>query len=79
MTWDALHASLRGCRGYSALRASSIPHGAQTKHSGLAGLLLNNLSVYRGCEIVFDSMDVPEQAVDCASGQQGPDEVRSLF
>jgi len=31
-----------------------------------AGLLLNNLSVYRGCEIVFDSMDVPESALDGA-------------
>lgn len=28
-----------------------------------AGLLLNNLSVYHGCEIVFDSSEVPDQAV----------------
>lgn len=28
-----------------------------------AGLLLNNLSVYRGCEIVFDSSDVPDKAL----------------
>ena len=32
-----------------------------------AGLLLNNLSVYRGCEIVFDSMDVPEDSAAAAS------------
>ena len=25
-----------------------------------AGLLLNNLSVFRGCEIMFDSQDVPD-------------------
>lgn len=29
-----------------------------------AGLLLNNLSVFHGCDIVFDSMDVPEAALD---------------
>jgi hypothetical protein len=28
--------------------------------------LLNNLSVYCGCDIVFDSMDVPERALDSA-------------
>lgn len=32
-----------------------------------AGLLLANLSVYRGCDIVFDSMDVPEAALDGAA------------
>lgn len=36
-----------------------------------AGLLLNNLSVYHGCDIVFDSMDVPELAMDAAE-QQDP-------
>jgi condensin complex subunit 2 len=40
---------------------------AQFDEGGAKGLLLNNLSVYRGCEIVFDSMDVPEAAVDEAS------------
>ena len=37
---------------------------AQFDEGGARGLLLNNLSVYRGCELVFDSMDVPEAAVD---------------
>lgn len=32
--------------------------------SSAAGLLLNNLSVFHGCDIVFDSMDVPEAALD---------------
>jgi condensin complex subunit 2 len=40
---------------------------AQFDEGGAKGLLLNNLSVYRGCEIVFDSMDVPEAAVDDAA------------
>ena len=35
---------------------------AQFDEGGAKGLLLANLSVYRGCEIVFDSMDVPEKA-----------------
>lgn len=33
-----------------------------------AGLLLNNLSVFRGCDIVFDSADVPEDAVVDGAG-----------
>lgn len=32
-----------------------------------AGLLLNTLSVFRGCEIVFDSLDVPEEALAAAA------------
>jgi len=40
---------------------------AQFDEGGAKGLLLNNLSVYRGCEIVFDSMDVPEAAIDDAA------------
>lgn len=40
---------------------------AQFDEGGAKGLLLNNLSVYRGCEIVFDSMDIPEAAVDESS------------
>ncbi|KAL2652760.1 hypothetical protein R1flu_020888 [Riccia fluitans] len=34
---------------------------AQFDEGGARGLLLNNLSVYRGCEIVFDSHEVPEK------------------
>ncbi len=45
-----------------------------TAASAAAGLLLNNLSVYRGCDIVFDSMDVPESALDRAE-QQDPNAV----
>ena len=32
-----------------------------------AGLLLNHLSVYHGCEIVFDSSEVPDQAMSAAT------------
>lgn len=40
---------------------------AQFDEGGAKGLLLANLSVYAGCDIVFDSMDVPEEAVDAAA------------
>lgn len=40
-----------------------------------AGLLLNNLSVYRGCEIVFDSSDVPDEALSAA--RHGPADVQA--
>ena len=43
---------------------------AQFDEGGARGLLLNNLSVYRGCDIVFDSMDVPEAAIDESSSVQ---------
>ncbi|KAG6546966.1 hypothetical protein Mapa_011582 [Marchantia paleacea] len=36
---------------------------AQFDEGGACGLLLNNLSVYRGCEIVFDSHEVPEKVM----------------
>ena len=39
------------------------------------GLLLNNLSVYSGCQIIFDSSDVPEQALSAAG--QGPADVQA--
>ena len=37
---------------------------AQFDEGGAHGLLLNNLSVYQGCSIVFDSMDVPDRSID---------------
>ncbi|KAL0027978.1 hypothetical protein WJX79_007636 [Trebouxia sp. C0005] len=40
---------------------------AQFDEGGAKGLLLNNLSVYHGCEIVFDSSEVPEQAMAAAT------------
>lgn len=48
----------------------------QNRVLAFAGLLLNNLSVYRGCEIVFDSKDVPENAIDGASDQPRTARVR---
>ena len=45
----------------------------------LAGLLLNNLSVFHGCDIVFDSMDVPEAALDSCRNVDASAMVGSLF
>ncbi len=43
------------------------------RHARRTGLLLNNLSVYRGCEVLFDSLEVPEDAVDEADQREAPD------
>lgn len=42
---------------------------AQFDEGGAKGLLLNNLSVYRGCEIVFDSMDIPDANVELSNAE----------
>lgn len=42
---------------------------AQFDEGGAKGLLLNNLSVYRGCEIVFDSMDVPDVDLELSGAE----------
>ena len=64
----------------SALQCSQMSHLAGTATVYFVtgetttisvGLLLNNLSVYHGCEIVFDSCEVPEQAI--AAAMQVPD------
>eukprot|EP00897_Mesotaenium_endlicherianum_P010334 jgi/Mesen1/9329/ME000061S08777 len=44
---------------------------AQFDEGGARGLLLNNLSVYRGCEIVFDSSEVPEHLFGSAATAAG--------
>jgi condensin complex subunit 2 len=36
---------------------------AQFDEGGAKGLLLNTLSVFQGCEIVFDSWEVPEKSM----------------
>ena len=46
------------------------PHSLQLCLCQPAGLLLNNLSVYRGCEIVFNSSEIPAQAVAAAVDEE---------
>eukprot|EP00891_Asterochloris_glomerata_P007927 jgi/Astpho2/7927/Aster-x1468 len=45
---------------------------AQFDEGGARGLLLANLSVFKGCELVFDSADVPEEAVQADQQQYRP-------
>ncbi|KAK2988607.1 hypothetical protein RJ640_026104 [Escallonia rubra] len=40
---------------------------AQFDEGGAKGLLLNNLGVYGGCRVLFDSLEVPGKCVSCAS------------
>jgi hypothetical protein len=39
---------------------------AKFDEGGAHGMLLNTLSVYRGCEILFDSNEVPDEHIDNA-------------
>ena len=38
---------------------------AQIDEGGAKGLLLNNLGIYGGCQVVFDSFDVPGKCRSC--------------
>ncbi|KAK3008255.1 hypothetical protein RJ639_014203 [Escallonia herrerae] len=40
---------------------------AQFDEGGAKGLLLNNLGVYGGCRVLFDSLEVPGKCMSCAS------------
>ncbi|KAI5076166.1 hypothetical protein GOP47_0008231 [Adiantum capillus-veneris] len=44
---------------------------AQFDEGGAKGLLLNSLSVYNGCKLVFDSSDVPTRYVKANTGLNG--------
>jgi hypothetical protein len=51
------------------------PEAGDDAFRNCVGLLLNNLSVYSGCQIIFDSSDVPEQALSAAG--RGPADVQA--
>ncbi|KAL7000053.1 hypothetical protein U1Q18_001202 [Sarracenia purpurea var. burkii] len=40
---------------------------AQFDEGGAKGLLLNNLGVYDGCRVLFDSLEVPGNCISCAN------------
>lgn len=44
---------------------------AQFDEGGAKGLLLNTLSVYSGCKLVFDSSDIPTRYVKSTTGSNG--------
>lgn len=39
---------------------------AQFDEGGAKGLLLNNLGVYGGCRVLFDSLEVPANCMSCS-------------
>ena len=39
---------------------------AQFDEGGAKGLLLNNLGVYGGCRVLFDSLEVPRNCMSCS-------------
>lgn len=39
---------------------------AQCDEGGAKGLLLNNLGVYGGCKVIFDSYEVPGMCRSCS-------------
>jgi condensin complex subunit 2 len=43
---------------------------AKFDEGGAKGLLMNNLGVYGGCRVLFDSQEVPAK---CMAGQNEPD------
>ena len=40
---------------------------AQFDEGGAKGLLLNNLGVYGGCRVLFDSLEVPAKCSSCSN------------
>ena len=40
---------------------------AQFDEGGAKGLLLNNLGVYAGCRVLFDSFEVPGKEMPCSN------------
>lgn len=57
---------------------------AQFDEGGSKGLLLNNLGVYGGCRMVFDSLEVPGKCMSCSSDHDKIDTIdishaRGLF
>ncbi|XP_020519572.1 condensin complex subunit 2 isoform X2 [Amborella trichopoda] len=52
---------------------------AQFDEGGAKGLLLNNLGVYGGCRVVFDSSEAPGKNMSCATQSQNSDVIDISF
>lgn len=52
---------------------------AQFDEGGAKGLLLNNLGVYGGCRVLFDSQEVPGKCTSCENQREGLDMVELSF
>ncbi|KAL9384750.1 hypothetical protein Peur_021760 [Populus x canadensis] len=52
---------------------------AQFDEGGAKGLLLNNLGVYGGCRVLFDSQEVPGKCTSCENQREGLDMIELSF
>jgi condensin complex subunit 2 len=52
---------------------------AQFNEGGAKGLLLNNLGVYGGCRVLFDSQEVPVKCLSCENQHEGLDTIDLSF
>ncbi|KAK9285565.1 hypothetical protein L1049_024760 [Liquidambar formosana] len=52
---------------------------AQFDEGGAKGLLLNNLGVYGGCRVLFDSLEVPGKCMSCATQNDKSDTIDLSF
>ncbi|KAK0589961.1 hypothetical protein LWI29_020677 [Acer saccharum] len=52
---------------------------AQFDEGGAKGLLLNNLGVYAGCRVLFDSLEVPGKDISCAKQKYESDTIDLSF
>ncbi|KAJ0052399.1 hypothetical protein Pint_01990 [Pistacia integerrima] len=52
---------------------------AQFDEGGAKGLLLNNLGVYAGCRVLFDSQEVPGKGTSCANQHYESDTIDLSF
>lgn len=54
-------------------------HQTSAQFDGVKGLLLNNLAVYGGCRVLFDSLEVPGKCILCSSENNSSDMVAISF
>ncbi|KAL4339922.1 hypothetical protein GQ457_08G015460 [Hibiscus cannabinus] len=52
---------------------------AQFDEGGAKGLLLNNLGVYAGCRVLFDSFEVPGKEIPCSNQHDVPETIDLSF
>lgn len=52
---------------------------AQFDEGGAKGLLLNNLGVHAGCQVLFDSQEIPGKGMSCASHHSMSDTIDLSF
>ncbi|XP_059662453.1 condensin complex subunit 2-like isoform X2 [Cornus florida] len=52
---------------------------AQFDEGGAKGLLLNNLGIYGGCRVLFDSLEVPNNCVSCVFQNDTSDTIDIFF